>query len=118
MAEKLNRTVAEVNHDGMVDAANVKTCGVTLKAGQGILKRGTILGVNTANKCVALGSEEGEARFILCDDTDTTGADVVAVAYSEVTFVKEYATVAADYTLTAEDIDALRVHNITLVDQL
>lgn len=118
MAKKLNRTIAEVTPDGMVDAGIVKTCGVTLKANQGVLKRGTILGVNADNKCVALGAEAGEARFILCDDTDTTGADTVAVAYSEVTFVKQYAIVAADYTLTADDIDALRVHNITLVDQV
>jgi len=60
--------------------------GVTLEAGQGELKRGTVLGKVTATgkyKAVNSANEDGSevADCILADDTDTTAGDVTAVAY-------------------------------------
>jgi len=60
--------------------------GVTLEAGQGELKRGTVLGKVTASgkyKVVNSANEDGSevADCILADDTDTTDGDVTAVAY-------------------------------------
>jgi hypothetical protein len=60
---------------------------VTLKAGQGVVKRGTVLGVVTAsgvaipvNSALADGSQV--ANCILTDDVDTTGAtDIATTAY-------------------------------------
>ena len=123
MSEKLNREVADVTLDGLVDAAYAnKSCGVTIASGQGVLKRGTVLAVNSEGKCVILGTQESdkvcEARYILSKDVDATDADAVTIAYEEGRFIKQYLIVKDDYTLTADDIDALRVHNIGLADQL
>lgn len=127
MSEKLNRKVADVTLDGLVDAAYAnKSCGVTVASGQGVLKRGTVLGVNSSGKCVILGTTETvdsksvkcEARYILNKDVDATDADAVAIAYEEGRFIKQHLIVKDEYTMTADDIDALRVHNIGLADQL
>lgn len=121
MAENLKRNVAEVTFDGLVDAAYAnKSCGVTVASGQGILKRGSVLAVKNG-KCILLGSETGngiEARYILNKEVDATSADAVAIAYEEGRFIKQHLIVANEYTMTAADIDALRVHNIGLADQL
>lgn len=60
--------------------------GVTLEAGQGELKRGTVLGKVTATgkyKAVNSANEDGSkvADCILADDVDTTAGDATAVAY-------------------------------------
>ena len=60
--------------------------GVTLEAGQGKLKRGTVLGKVTATgkyKVVNSANADGSkvADCILADDVDTTTGDVTAVAY-------------------------------------
>ena len=60
--------------------------GVTLEAGQGKLKRGTVLGKVTATgkyKKVVNSANDGSevADCILADDTDTTTGDATAVAY-------------------------------------
>jgi hypothetical protein len=59
---------------------------VTLKADQGVLKRGTVLGIITAtglavpvNSTNTDGSQVADS--ILADDVDTTGGNVVAEAY-------------------------------------
>jgi len=127
MSENLNRTVATVTVDGLVDAAYAnKSCGVTVAKGQGKLERGTVLAVNSAGKCVILGTTETsgettvtcEARYILNKDVDATSADAVAIAYEEGRFIKQHLIVKSGYTMTADDIDNLRVHNIGLADQL
>lgn len=120
MAEQLNRIVAQVEFDGLLDAAyDNHTVGVTVLAGQGVLKRGTVLAINAAGKAViAAGAEGTECRYILKKDVDTTDADAVAYAYDEGRFIKSYLIVAEGYTLTAADIDALRVHNIGVADEL
>lgn len=120
MAEQLNRIVAEVEFDGLLDAAYANhTVGVTVLAGQGILKRGTVLAINADGKAViASGAEGTECRYILRKDVDTTGADAVAYAYDEGRFIKSRLIVGEGYALTADDIDALRTHNICLADEL
>jgi len=60
--------------------------GVTLEAGQGELKRGTVLGKVAATgkyKAVNSANEDGSevADCILADDNDTTTGDATAVAY-------------------------------------
>lgn len=122
MVEKLNRNVASVAFDGLVDAAcSNHSCGVTIAAGQGMLFRGSILAVGEDEKCVLLGTVEGaKARYILQKDVDATDAnsDAVAIAYDEGRFVKQHTIVKSGYTLTPADIDELRTHNIGLVDEI
>lgn len=126
MAEQLNRTVANVEFDGLLDAAYANhTVGVTVASGQGKLTRGTVLAINDAGKAVILGTAKAsgetnapEARYILNKDVDATSADAVALAYDEGRFIKSKLIVKANYTITAADIDALRVHNICVADEL
>lgn len=121
MVEKLNRDVATVVFDGLVDAACfTHSCGVTVAGGQGVLLRGSVLGITEDEKLILLGSAEtnAKARYILQKDVDTTGGDTVTIAYDEGRFVKQHIIVADDYELTSEDIDELRIHNIGLVDEI
>lgn len=127
MTEKLNRVVAEVTSDGLLDAAYANhKVGVTILAGQGELKRGTVLATNEANKCVILGTAKAEgetnnpvAKYILAKDVDASGnSDVVAIAYDEARVIKQHLIVKTNYTITAADLDNLRVHNICVAEEL
>ena len=60
-----------------------------------------------------------EPKYILHKDIDTDGAaDVVGIAYAEGHFIKQKLIVKTGYTITAADIDSLRIHNISLADTL
>jgi hypothetical protein len=91
---------------------------VNVMAGQGILTRGTVLGIVTiggkgklAAKLSADGSEV--AKFVLADTIDTTTEDVVAQCYSSGQFNKDALTFAADNTV-ADHEDNLRIYGIFL----
>lgn len=69
----------------------VDTKAVTLKSGQGVLLRGTVLGtITTGGLSVIVNSANADgsqtADSILTDDVDTTGGNVVAVAYKTGSF--------------------------------
>lgn len=126
MTENLNRNVASVEFDGLLDAAYANhSVGVTVAAGQGKLERGTVLAINEAGKAVILGTAKGssetaapEARYILNKAVDATDADTVAIAYDEGRFIKQHLIVKTDYTMTAADLNTLRIHNICVADEL
>jgi len=90
------------------------------------LLRGTVLvtisgGANTG-KAVILGTSAGGGEtltpsHILAEDTLVgTAAEVVAVAYRSGCFSPEHITVKATYTMTAANLDALRVRKIVFKD--
>lgn len=91
-------------------------------SGQGKLKRGTALALNTAGKCVILGTKEtvsekqvlAEAAYILAEDVDTTGADVTAEVFRSGHFIKNALVVKADYSMTDADVEAFRKAGIML----
>ena len=121
MTEKLNRTVvSNVVPDGLLDAAYTNhTIGITVEAGQGKLERGTVLAIKESGKAVILGTESAlEARYILNKAVDATEADTVALAYDQGRFIRQHLIVKDDYQMTAADVDALRVHNICIADEL
>ncbi len=126
MTEQLNREIANVEFDGLLDAAYANhSVGVTIAAGQGKLERGTVLAINASGKAVILGTDKAtgeatapEARYILNKAVDATDADTVAIAYDEGRFIRQHLIVKEGYTMTAADIDALRVHNICIADEL
>jgi len=96
--------------------------GVTILAGQGILERGSVLGIITAGgkgKLVAKASVDGSqaAKFILADTVDTTSEDVVAQCYQSGQFNREALIFAADNT-AADHEDNLRVYGILLKDNI
>ena len=91
-------------------------------SGQGKLKRGTALALNTAGKCVILGTKEtvsekqvlAEAAYILAEDVDATGADVTAEVFRSGHFIKNALVVKEDYTMTDADVEAFRKAGIML----
>lgn len=119
MAEQLNRTVADVEFDNLVNSAfKTDVFGVTVASGQGVLKRGTALALNAAGKAVILGTADATANCILAKDVDATSADAVAMAYREGHFNTGALIVKSAYTLTAADKEAFRTKNIILSDEL
>ena len=91
-------------------------------SGQGNLKRGTALALNTAGKCVILGTKEtvkdnevlATAAYILAEDVDATSADVTAEVYRSGHFIKNALVVKDDYTMTAADVEEFRKAGIML----
>lgn len=94
---------------------------VTLASGQGTLKRGSVIGIITTGgkgKLVDKASTDGSqvAKFILCDDADTT-ADVKAVVYKTGLFNRQALTFGGEST--ADDHEAeLRDLGIHLKEEL
>lgn len=119
MAEQLNRTVANVEFDNLINSAfKTDVFGVTVASGQGALKRGTALALNAGGKAVILGTDGATANCILAKDVDATSGDAVALAYREGHFNTGALIVKADYTITAEDKEAFRTKNIILSDEV
>ena len=118
MAEQLNKLVAEVTPDNLVNSAcETNACHVTVAAGQGALKRGTALGADSNGKAVILGTSGATASWILAKDVDAT-SEAVAVAYREGHFNADALIVKADYTITAADKAEFRKNNIILSESL
>lgn len=87
---------------------------VKIKAGQGELKRGTILAENLMGENVILGTEgDFTASYILAEDVETT-ADVYAEAYRSGHFLIEALTVKEEYSITQKDRNELRNAGIYL----
>jgi len=107
-----------VETDGLVYGLNPapEAFMVTIKAlsAPATLRRGTVLAIGSDNKMIVLGAGEGTANCILCDDTEVGTSDVKATAYRTGHFAAEKLTVAASYTLTAADKEALRDAGILL----
>jgi hypothetical protein len=107
--------------------ATVQT--VTVKAGEGDLKRGTVLARNSSDKfVVACTAQTGDAEVILAQDADATGgSDVIAEVYNSGDFfenaliTKEETTgtppdeVTAPYALTEADRLNLKNAGIYLI---
>jgi hypothetical protein len=84
-------SVSYDNLFGAMPGVDVQIKSVTVAAGQGVLKRGTVVGIVTATgKAVIVNSANADgsqtADSILTDDVDTTAGDVVTTAYAAGTF--------------------------------
>lgn len=95
---------------------------VTVLTGQGVLARGSVLGIVTAGgkgKLVAKASVDGSqvAKFILADTIDTTASDIVAQCYQSGQFNRDALIFAAGNT-AAEHEDNLRIYGILLKDNI
>lgn len=111
--EHVGETTSEMLIIGTRHSADI--CHVTITAGQGTLKRGTVLASDESGKCAILGTEGYKAAYILAEDSDdTTEADVVAAAYRSGDFNKGALIVKEDYKMTEADIAALRNGGIYL----
>lgn len=77
--------------------------------------RGEILGVKEG-KCDILGETGYSASYILAEDADATNGEVNATAYKSGGFIKNSLIVKPSYSVTADDVAALRNAGIYLED--
>lgn len=95
-----------------------ETFGVTIPAGSGVLKRGTVLALNGGAYSVLASATTGKANCVLADDVDATDADAAAVAYRCGHLNRAALIVADGYTLTADDVEELRKGGILLSEMI
>ena len=120
MSKKLNETIGAVEYDGIINSAvPTEVATVQLKAGNGVLKRGTIVtgaaGGELAPVSAALVATNG--TYILTDDTDVSVA-TVATAYRTGHFNRNKLITNGSYVLTAADEEILRSAGILLSDAI
>lgn len=98
-----NEKIGELTRDNLVANLDVKQIVQTVSIPSGTLKRGSV--VDATGKIL----NTGLTPFgILCDDVDASAGAVVAEVYVAGAFNKGALVVASGYTLTAENIKALR----------
>ena len=120
MSKRLNETIGAVEYDGIINSAcYADVVTVKLKAGTGILKRGTIVtgtaGGELAPVAAALNAANG--AYVLTDDTDISVA-TVATAYRTGHFNRNTLITNGSYALTAADEEVLRAAGILLSDAI
>lgn len=97
MGQALFKTTGEFTPDKLIadNAIPITTKGIRVASGQGILKRGTLLGEEnglykmTGSKTADDEEDAGKTvgcDCILTDDVDTSAGDIVAAAYVSGTF--------------------------------
>lgn len=120
MSKKLNETIGAVEYDGIINSAcHADVATVQIAAGNGTLKRGTIVtgtaGGALAPVAAALNAENG--AYILTDDIDATSA-TVTTAYRTGHFNRNKLITNGSYKLTAKDEEILRAFGILLSDAI
>lgn len=134
MAENLVNKVGECGQDNLIAGLfpRALTMGVKVAAGEGLLKRGTLLTAKSDGTYVICGKKvttgEGESATtttygnpsaVLTVDVDASGSTAAtAVAYRSGNFNPHAVIVAKDYTLTAADKDNLRKYDIVFTDMM
>ena len=120
MSKILNENMGAVSYDSIINSAcPADVVTVKLKAGTGILKRGTVVtgtpGGELAPVSAALSAANG--AYILTDDTDVSAA-TVATAYRTGHFNRNKLITNGSYSLTAADEEILRAAGIMLSDAI
>lgn len=120
MSKKLNETIGTVEYDGLF-VSNIPVADVVhvkLAAGEGTLKRGTVVtgapGGELAAAAAALVATNG--TYILTDDVELADAVTVATAYRSGHFARNKVSTDGKYTLTAADEEILRKSGILFAD--
>jgi len=122
--QELYNVEGTLTQDNLIagNEANISIKAVTVLAGQGVLARGSVLGIITdggKGKLAAKASVDGSqvAKFILADTIDTTAADVVAPCYQSGQFNRD-ALIFAEGNTAADHEDSLRMYGILLKDNI
>lgn len=125
MSKRMDEVIdtSAVQPDNLIAGINpsAEVFHVTLKGGQGELKRGTLLALNNGKYEIIGTDTTGKANAVLADTVDTgaaseEAADVSGVAYRTGHFNGNVLVVSEGYTITAEDKEALRGVGILLSD--
>ena len=115
--KELNEKVGSVEYDDLINAGTpeLDVCSVTVAGleAETVLKRGTVLAVKDG-KAAVLAEGNGDASYIVADDTTVGATDTNVVAYRAGHFNRNKLIVAEGYALTSADEDALRQRGILL----
>ena len=98
-----NEKIGELTQDNLIANVDVKQIVQSISIPSGVLKRGTV--VDSTGKVVTTNLTP---FGILCDDVDASAGAVVAEVYVAGAFNKNALIVADGYTLSADNIKALR----------
>lgn len=114
---RLDKTIGSAGFDNLFNSAYPEgdVFGVELAAGQGILKRGTLLAKTDGGMVMISAGTTGKANAVLTDDVDTAET-TYATAYCTGHFNANALIVAEGYEITAADKEALRVVGIRVSD--
>ena len=111
-----NIDVSSKNYDALVsvDAKDFYIETFTIKTGQGVILRGTPLGVETATgkllACDSTNSDGSEAIFAIASkDVDTTAVDVISPVYVEGCFNSDKVLWQGTDTVATHKINARKV---------
>ena len=137
MHENLVNKVSECSQDNLIAGLfpRALTMGVKIAAGEGLLKRGTLLTAKSDGTYVICGKKvttgEGDSATtttyanpsaVLTVDVDAGGATATAaataVAYRSGNFNPHAVIVDEGYTLTAADKENLRKYDIVFTDMM
>ncbi|MBE7727021.1 MAG: head decoration protein [Enterocloster citroniae] len=132
---RLDETLESVGYDNLIAGVYPPTevFSVKLKAGQGVLERGSLLAVGANGMELISATTTGKANAVLAEPVDTgepvaqdgegigteeegDAGTVMAVAYRTGHFNPNVLIVADGYEITAEDKEALRIAGILLSD--
>ena len=113
-----------VTYDNLMGGPEVEilTTGVLLASGQGIVKRGTVIGKITASekgKITDKTNSDGSqlAKYVVAQETDTTNGDVMAVCYKTGLFNRD-ALFFGGTSTAADHEEELRDTGIFLKDEI
>lgn len=121
MTDNLCNKVGEIGQDNLTAKLfpPAETFAVTIPAGAGELKRGTVLALDGEAYAVLAEGNTGKANCVLADDVDASGEEaVVGVAYRTGHFNRKALIVADGYTMTKADEEELRKCGILLSDMM
>lgn len=117
---RLDETLGSVGFDNLIHGLfpPAEVFRVQVKAGQGVLERGSLLAVGDDGMELISSTTTGKANAVLAEpvDTDESESAAEAVAYRTGHFNANVLIVAEDYEITAEDKEALRIAGILLSD--
>lgn len=116
---RLDENLGAVGFDNLINGTYppAEVFNVQVKAGQGVLERGTLLAIAEGGMVMISAGTTGKANAVLADPVDTgAGAAVDAIAYRTGHFNANKLIVADGYEITAADKEALRVAGILISD--
>ena len=120
MSKTLNENIGAVEYDSIFNSAcDADVVSIQLAAGNGTLKRGTIVTGTAGGQLapVAAALEASKGAYILTDDVDTSVV-TVATAYRTGYFNRNKLITNGSYKLTAGDEEILRACGILLADAI
>lgn len=120
MSTQLSKKLGDAVFDGLISdltpPVEVRSRKVKKLSDAATLKRGTIMAIDSSDEMLVVLGTAGDTLTpdcILTDDIEVgTEADVVTTVYTAGCFNMGKCTVAEEYTVTASDLDALRVRSI------